>query len=141
VDPYTAVLYVNANDVAWTGMLAENTSGNPLGGRTLYQSQCSVCHGDNRAGSPPQFPSLIGVENRRSRQQMVTMIQKGKGRMPAFAALSAEQISALIDYVTTGKDKVLSGVPASSTADQVAADQSKYRFTGYDKFLDPDGYP
>lgn len=35
----------------------------------------------------------------------------------------------------------MSGVPASSAADQVAVDESKYRFTGYDKFLDPDGYP
>lgn len=141
VDPDTGVLYVNANDVAWTGMLAENVSGNPASGRTLYQSQCSVCHGDNRVGSPPQFPSLIGVANRRSRQEIVTMIQKGKGRMPAFAAFSAEQISALVDYVTSGEDKALPEVPASRVAAQAVVDESKYRFTGYDKFLDLDGYP
>lgn len=69
------------------------------------------------------------------------MIQKGKGRMPAFAAFSAEQISALVDYVTSGEDKALPEVPASRVAAQAVVDESKYRFTGYDKFLDLDGYP
>jgi quinoprotein glucose dehydrogenase len=141
IDPGTAVLYVNANDLAWTGTLMENTSGNEVSGRTLYQSQCSVCHGENRAGSPPQFPSLVGVEKRRSKQEIAQMIQKGKGRMPAFAALTANQVSALIDYISSGENKELPSGPASSLATEALADQPKYRFGGYDKFLDPDGYP
>lgn len=141
VDPDTAVLYVNANDLAWTGMLAENPASNELTGRTLYQSQCSVCHADDRKGSPPQFPSLIGVANRRSREEIATMIQKGKGRMPAFAALSTEQISALMDYISTGEDKELQPIASSRMGAQAVSQQSRYRFTGYDKFLDPDGYP
>jgi len=59
VDPSTSVIYVNSNDIAWTGALAAGA--NETGARAIYVSQCSVCHGDKLAGSPPAFPSLIGI--------------------------------------------------------------------------------
>jgi quinoprotein glucose dehydrogenase len=140
LDPENAVLYVNANDLPWMGTLAESDNSHQMTGRSLYQSQCSVCHGENRAGSPPQFPSLIGVEKRHGKDEIAMMIQKGKGRMPAFAALTGDQISALIDFISTGQDKEL--MPsAAGVAAQAVTQQPKYHFGGYDKFLDPDGYP
>ena len=52
VDPATGVLYVNANEMAWTGGLTpDNPTASP--GAKVYQSQCAICHGANRAGSPP----------------------------------------------------------------------------------------
>src|SRR4029077_7995735 len=63
-DPETGILYVNANDVAWTGALAENSEeNNPKG---VYMSQCAVCHGEKMAGSPPAIPSLVGLGDRMS---------------------------------------------------------------------------
>jgi len=132
-DPETGILYVNANDVPWTGALAENTGSEPSG-KGLYLSQCSVCHRDNMAGSPPQFPSLIGMTDRLSRTEITDVIRRGKGRMPGFPNLEEDQLSAVIEYVTTGENKEL---PAS----EPAPPQMKYRFTGYHKFLDPEGYP
>ena len=99
VDPRKAILYVNANDVAWTGSLAENQSGGP--GFTLYQSQCAVCHGSNRKGSPPQFPSLLGVGDRLSDSAIESLIHSGKGRMSAFPAIQGEDLRALIEYLHT----------------------------------------
>ena len=99
VDPRKAILYVNANDVAWTGSLAENQSGGP--GFTLYQSQCAVCHGANRKGSPPQFPSLLGVSDRLSDSAIESLIHSGKGRMSAFPAIQGEGLRALIEYLHT----------------------------------------
>jgi quinoprotein glucose dehydrogenase len=139
VDPETAVLYVNANDVAWTGALAENTGGRESSGQSLYLNQCAACHRDNRAGSPPQFPSLAGVDKRRSRQEIANVIRQGKGRMPAFSALSNDQISAVIEYLSNPGNKKLSG--SRPAPEETAPEEAKYRFTGYDKFLDPDGYP
>ena len=132
-DPETGILYVNANDIAWTGALAENTGAEPSG-RGFYLGQCSVCHRDNMAGSPPEFPSLIGVADRLSRAEITAVIRRGKGRMPGFPSLAEDQLSAVIEYLTTGENKEL---PASQPAPQ----QMKYRFTGYHKFLDPEGYP
>lgn len=133
VDPATGVIYVNANDVAWTGELAK-TTGEEGTARALYLKRCSVCHGDNMAGSPPQFPSLIGVGGRLSVGKIGETIRVGKGRMPAFSDLTQEERSALAQFVATGKNVRLSipSRPAVSAA---------YHFTGYQKFLDRDGYP
>jgi len=137
VDPETGIIYVNANDIPWTGALAENTA-DESSGAGIYQSQCAICHGDNRAGSPPVFPSLIdlgkaGVGGRLGPEPIAEVIQKGRGRMPAFPNLSATQISALIGYLTQSKDEM----PDPTQP----APHMKYRFTGYKKFLDPEGYP
>lgn len=130
VDPETAILYVNANEMAWTGALGENTGENSP--RNLYLSQCGVCHGDALTGSPPAIPSLVGVMKRLSPAKAGLTIKNGKGRMPGFSNLDEDQIDALLDYLANGEnaEPVDGAVPLM-----------KYRFTGYKKFLDPDGYP
>lgn len=132
VDTETDILYVNANDVAWTGALAENTGGNSP--RAIYLSQCGVCHGEKMAGSPPAIPSLAGVGDRLAPMQIAMTIKNGKGRMPGFPNLTDDQMSALVGFLMSGESKELtsSGPPPPSM---------KYRFTGYHKFLDPEGYP
>jgi len=132
-DPETGILYVNANDLAWTAALAENT-GRETGGQRVYLSQCSICHRDDRAGSPPDFPSLRNVGDRRSRKEIADIIRTGKGRMPGFAGLPEDQRSALVDYLLGGAGKELSSAGTEPLA-------MRYRFTGYHRFLDPDGYP
>jgi quinoprotein glucose dehydrogenase len=131
-DPETGILYVNANDIVWTGALAETTEQTSAKG--IYLGQCSMCHGENLAGSPPAFPSLVDVGRRLSMYQIATTIVEGKGRMPAFPNLSEAQIEGLIDFVVSGKDKDL-----ASTGPRLPA--MKYHLTGYRRFLDPDGYP
>ncbi len=136
VDPETDILYVNANEMAWTGGLVENK---PSGasGATLYQDQCSLCHGDDRRGSPPAFPSLVDIGNTRTADQIRATIQHGQGRMPSFPGFSDEQLDALIRYLRTG----VSDKTELKAANEATTQTEKYRFTGYRKFLDPDGYP
>ena len=53
--------------------------------------------------------------------------------MAGFPTLSANELTSLVDYMVSGKSAdvpVLRAQPSLS-----------YRFTGYRKFLDPDGYP
>ena len=132
VDTQTGIIYINANDIAWTGALAENADDN--GPKAIYMSQCAVCHGEKMAGSPPAFPSLVGVEGRLTPPQIAATIKNGKGRMPGFPNLSDDQTSALVSYIASGANKEL----ASSTSSQASM---AYRFTGYKRFLDPEGYP
>ena len=131
-DPESGILYVNANDLPWTGALAENTA-DDSSGAGIYQTQCSICHGDNRAGSPPVFPSLLGVGSRLTRAAIADRIQKGGGRMQAFPNLSAAQINALIGYLTQSDKEMPNPMEP--------APHMKYRFTGYKRFYDPEGYP
>jgi len=131
-DAKHGILYLNANDVAWTGGLASATAMSSHGAR-LYQDNCSACHGPDRKGAPPAFPSL--VDSSLTDGQMAATIRAGRGRMPAFN-LADDAMTALLGYVRSGQDKEMaSAVPADDAA------HPAYRFTGYRKFLDPDGYP
>jgi quinoprotein glucose dehydrogenase len=132
-DPESRLYYVNANDIVWSGGLAP--AGDVSTGRGLYRQQCASCHRDDWLGTPPAIPSLAGIGQRRSRAQISATIQKGAGRMPGFPQLSPEALNSVIAYLVAG-DGAISASP--NTAPKPA---SKYRFTGYKKFLDPDGYP
>ncbi|HXJ43346.1 MAG TPA: PQQ-binding-like beta-propeller repeat protein [Bryobacteraceae bacterium] len=130
-DPETGLLYVNANDVAWTGSLAENKG--PNSARQLYLNNCGTCHGDTMAGAPPQIPALTGLAGRLKDAEITKLVRNGAGRMPAFNSLEAADIERIVQYLLSGENKELA--PAGGPA------PAPYRFTGYKKFLDPDGYP
>jgi quinoprotein glucose dehydrogenase len=132
VDPETGIIYINANEMAWTGALAPNTGENSP--RGIYMSQCSVCHGEKMTGSPPAIPSLVALGDRLTSAQIAATVRSGKGRMQGFPNLTEDQLSALIEFLTSGQNKEL----ASSAEPLVAM---RFRFTGYHRFLDPDGYP
>jgi quinoprotein glucose dehydrogenase len=53
--------------------------------------------------------------------------------MPPFPAISAKDLDGLVKFLLSGESK--EGLNAAETTGP------KYRFTGYHKFLDPDGYP
>jgi quinoprotein glucose dehydrogenase len=135
-DPATGLLYVNANDLAWTGMLALNDAGES--GKSLYLRDCAACHLDHGEGAPPQVPSLVGIGGRRSRAEIATVIRKGAGRMPGFPTLQRDAVQRIVEFLVTGDE-------ARPKEQMVAAEKDplflKYRFTGYDRFMDPDGYP
>jgi glucose dehydrogenase len=131
IDPTTDVLYVASTEMAWTGGLTvARQGGSP--GEQLYQRQCAVCHGVNRAGSPPEFPSLIGVLKRLTVQQVTETLGKGKGRMPSFPNIDDSMLVSLLDYLRTdssregsgGEDKELASIPAQSATGQPPTDQA-----------------
>jgi quinoprotein glucose dehydrogenase len=132
-DPDTGLLYVNSNEMAWLGSLALNDRGRSTG-KSIYLRDCAACHGDSGQGSPPQFPSLRDLDGRISEEQFSERVRKGGGRMPAFPHMQKEALAALAAYLYKGVD-----LPAGSE-DRSASNQ-EYRFTGYRRWLDPEGYP
>lgn len=146
VDPRSGVLFVNANDVAWTGGLAPAVTTESA--RGLYLTKCALCHQDTLAGAPPQIPSLQGIGQKRPADQLALVIRQGAGRMPANPDLSPEQVSGLVAFLqlpssSAPAQSATPTAPSSGSAHdgEVVRPPSKYRFTGYKKFLDPDGYP
>ena len=133
IDPEAGVLYVNATEMAWTGGLVAADQGASLGAQ-VYQGQCAVCHGQDRTGSPPAFPSLVDVTRRLTPEKIADVTRNGTARMPGFPGVDEGQMKALLHYLEAGEEgsgKELAGEYA----------QEQYTFTGYRKFLDPDGYP
>jgi glucose dehydrogenase len=95
----------------------------------IYQAKCANCHGKNREGSATFFsPSLQGVSSRYPDALIRATIQNGKGRMPAVAGLSPQDIDSLLHFL-------------HSDAPPPPDDGMLYTMTGYRRFLDPDGYP
>jgi quinoprotein glucose dehydrogenase len=127
-DPDTALLYVNSNEMPWIVKLIPNND------QSLYNSKCATCHKEDRSGSP-QAPSLVGVGDRHSRDEIAAIIREGTGRMPANPDMGARNIGDLVDFLLTGKDK---GKDPALTSDP---SWLKYRSDGETLWRDPDGYP
>lgn len=137
-DPSSGLLYVNANEMAWILRLVnrpriqEHTSG-----RELYLAHCASCHHKDLRGSPPDFPSLVNIGTRMTDAEIRPLIREGRGRMPAFSDLSRAEMRALVHYLLTGTDTSVE----ARMGDSPWPFGLKYTMDGYNKFLDPDGYP
>jgi quinoprotein glucose dehydrogenase len=129
-------LYVNSNEMAWVLRLVERPHPTQASGASLYATDCAGCHRADRRGSPPEFPSLLGIRERRTADQIGAIIRQGSGRMPAFANLPAEAVAAIVTWLRTGEDLAVHAVTESRWP--IA---QKYVHDGYNKLLDPDGYP
>ncbi len=119
VDPGSKTLFVNANEMAWLGGLtAPKQPGSP--GEAVYRAQCAICHGQDRAGSPPTFPSLVGIEKRLTPQEIADRVHKGTGRMPSFPNIDDAHLASLLEFLRTGasaeEKKEMAAGPAGQTA-------------------------
>ena len=133
-DPETGLFYVNSNEMAWVLRIVPRPGGN-ADGKALYLKNCASCHRADLAGTPPEFPSLIHIGKKLSTDDLRTVIREGAGRMPAFANLSRIELRALVNYLATGANEKI------ARSDQSLNPQLPYSMDGYNKFLDPDGYP
>jgi glucose dehydrogenase len=136
-DPQTHLLYINANEMAWVLRLVPRPlAGRKTTGRELYLQHCASCHREDLKGTPPEFPSLVDIGKKTSEPEIAKIINKGRGRMPGFALIGEEVIQAVSEYIATGKSE-----PVELKAGAPSPIYLKYRMDGYNKFLDPDGYP
>ncbi len=138
-DPETGIFYVNANEIPWIARLvpASTSSQRVSRASTLYRTQCAACHRANQMGAPPEYPAVNSLKGRMTEAQLARLIRDGAGRMPGFARLGEPAILAITRFLLEGEDaEVSTGQPAKT-----AVPQLKYRFGGYQKFEDPDGYP
>src|SRR3984885_3742876 len=70
-------------------------------GDAVYAAHCAICHGENREGILPGFPPLAGIDHQMTDEQIAALIRTGKGRMPPFATMPNEQITALLKFLAT----------------------------------------
>jgi mono/diheme cytochrome c family protein len=120
-----------------------------IAGARVYDHNCAICHGDDLLGAPSNYPGLIGVRGRLGDMQIIETVHNGKGRMPAFKKLNDTDTAALLRFLGDSHAPLIEAAVASGQSSNKEVESSmepasgapKYRFTGYRKFLDPDGYP
>lgn len=138
-DPKSHYLYINANEMPWILRIVPRVLGTQAAtGSTMYRQNCSGCHRADMSGSPPEFPSLVHVTDRLTREQVRNTVVHGAGRMPSFGRLGDDLINIIVEYVTTGKDTPLDGAEHPKSISYAGL---KYGIDGYNQFLDPQGYP
>ncbi|HKV26306.1 MAG TPA: c-type cytochrome [Candidatus Acidoferrum sp.] len=82
------------------------------GGEAVYKAKCVGCHGPDGKGSTPAGKAMGARDfgsadvQKETDEQLAEIIAKGKGKMPAFKTLTADQVKELVAYVRSlGKKK------------------------------------
>ena len=141
-DPNDGILYVNSNEMAWILTMNQTQSEDALAhlplGERVYTVSCSPCHGADRKGNPlSNFPSLVDIGKKKDREAINKIVANGKGMMPGFANLSADEKQAVADFVLNLEKKEVGTVSTFTTKTPYIP----YTSTGYNKFLDNKGHP
>ena len=145
-DPNENVLYVNANEMPWILTMVEvggEQSGDLLAmGETVYQTNCMGCHGADRQGSTfhGKAPALVDLAQRMDAHEVAALLRQGRGAMPSFSFLSDQQIEAVTAFLLGEPDQKMAVVRAA-TGEPSVEGQLRYAHTGYNRFVDSDGYP
>jgi quinoprotein glucose dehydrogenase len=149
VDPTTNWMYINSNEMPWILQMSPYQAAagdSPIAkGRNVYQTQCMNCHGkDLKGASIFKVPSLVGVQDRYPKAELVKLVTNGKGVMPSFAFLSEADRAAVVDFVMQGKG-ISNAVATGNKEPQGEKDDElwtyPYVMNGYKRFKTPDGYP
>lgn len=163
VDPVTGVLYVKSNDspeidqlqkVEYEKSAAHQSS--YIQGKALYANYCSSCHGRDRKGDEPLYPSLIGLQNKMTKEAALKKIKEGGGRMPAFSSILKGKDEAIIAYLyeltnnkSSRKDAELQEIRSNKLSVKESENEigktdttSLYlNLMAFTHFYDPDGRP
>jgi quinoprotein glucose dehydrogenase len=137
-DRHNHMVYVNVNEIPMILQMKsveEDVEEGVLSGYAVYMSNCASCHGSNKEGQKDSYPALNNLEERLGDAEILSVVQKGKGLMPAFAQLDEAEIDALLAFLkdsTAGFEK--DPQPSAKTME-------RYVLNGYRLFTDQEGFP
>ncbi|MBI5766268.1 MAG: PQQ-binding-like beta-propeller repeat protein [Verrucomicrobia bacterium] len=142
VDVPTGRLYITSN--RWVSKITVATNDErerdprqpPSEGEKVYAMHCAPCHGPNRGGIGVA-PPLLGLKSRLKDADVLELLAKGRGVMPANLLLTDGQKTDLLDYLFRRNQPP----PRRAGDDGSAADRPKYFFDGFGFLVDHEGYP
>lgn len=164
VDPESGILYVNSSEMPWIlTMIDVPGKSNDLSlkgiGQSVYGRYCVTCHGPELKGNGTSYPSLLNLEKKYNDDLLNKIIENGKNMMPAFKQISGAEKEAIAAFLlnkqdkepgvaTAKKRKGATDEPKEPTSDNKSVqpkksilDEVPYTMTGYNRFLDKNGYP
>jgi len=160
VDPETQILYVNSSEIPWSMVMvdapgrADKNGSAKSPGRSVYDTHCFACHGVDLKGNSAAFPSLVDIGNKYKPEEILQILNSGINMMPSFAHLRQQDKADVIRFLTGqnvksdenasvsgGDSNKLKKEPASEPSQEGILAEVKYQMTGYNRFLDNEGYP
>ncbi|MEK6478415.1 PQQ-binding-like beta-propeller repeat protein [Catalinimonas sp. 4WD22] len=150
VNPHTEVMFINANELASINKIRPVTVRDEVAvmddqpdaelsiqlGQNLYELNCSACHGADRQGIPPSFPSLMEVGERYESDKIAGIIRNGNGAMPAYSQFPDRELGSIVRFLEEGGESM-----ENTTVSSSEQRPQRYVTAGYNKFLDKKGYP
>lgn len=132
------VLYIPAKEIpTYTSLVSSDhrAGGTSSAGANLYNGYCASCHGKYLAGSHDEsIPSLLKINKKIKEAAVEKILETGRGMMPSFSHISAEQRKAITGFLfdkKTGPKVAVTNMP----------NQLPYTHTGYNRWYDGNGYP
>lgn len=150
VDPESQILYVNSSEIPWSMVMVDipgktDVFGNSKSkGRAIYDTYCFACHGIDLKGNGDAFPSLVDIGKKYQAGQIKQIMNNGINMMPSFNHLPEAQKDAVIGFLTGKEGESFDkepGTTSSLSSPKGILDQVPYQMTGYNRFLDDQGYP
>lgn len=145
-DPNTNMLYLRGHNLpeiqtivdANKTFVARNNSTFERG-RVTYLKHCATCHGTERNGIPPTFPSLIGLKERKKEKEILEKIRRGSGAMPGFkGVISASEENAILAYIF---EKLNAGIETPQQTKTGTNPERYMNTTAYATWSDSKGNP
>ena len=78
---------------------------------TTYKAKCAMCHGPDGKGETPSGKAMKVKDfasdevQKMSDEDLTEAISKGKGKMPAYKTLTADQVKGLVAYVRSPRNR------------------------------------
>jgi mono/diheme cytochrome c family protein len=105
-------MIVAAAALATIAFLSAPAKADTAGGEATYKAKCAMCHGpdgkgETATGKAMKVKDLASEDvQKMSNEDLSDTISKGKGKMPAYKTLTADQVKDLVAYVRAlGKKK------------------------------------
>lgn len=96
--------------------LAQDSRAAPPG-QEVFEGRCAVCHGEAGEGRGSTFPALAGNEGLEDLGIVVKTIRGGRGAMPPFPDLTADELVSVVTYLRTAWGNSLGAVSAAEVAE------------------------
>ncbi|MBB6126799.1 outer membrane protein assembly factor BamB family protein [Mucilaginibacter lappiensis] len=155
VDAESKIMYINCSEMPWAQVMIDvPKGGNDQSlkgmGQVIYNKNCIGCHGPELKGNGSSYPSLVNIGKKYKEEQISQIIANGRNMMPSFKQIAPTGKKALLAFLLKLPDaKTNKAVAKEPTANRTAStktekkvvDEVPYTMTGYNRFLDKDGYP
>ena len=103
---YLGSLILLAALVAGTCLSSVSAKADAAAGEATFKAKCAGCHGADGKGKEAMKTTDLGAANvqKMSDADLSGVITTGKGKMPAYKTLSADQVKDLVSYIRSLKN-------------------------------------